>query len=221
MQAKYLDHMGSDIAVVQAAKVSFADDELVQKFISDIEAAPLDIRSHEALIRYLARHKHWTPFAHTAIKLRMTAPVPIRTQCFKHKQGFVENEESRRYISSEPELFIPEFFREKPEGSIKQGSAGKHPDSDLWMARYRYIGALAIGRYMDALKAGICPEQARFFLPQGCEVNWIWTGSLAAFARFYKQRTDSHAQVEIQDLAAQVGALIQPLFPYSWKYLTE
>tara|TARA_R110001606_G_scaffold388303_2_gene553511 strand:+ start:12706 stop:13371 length:666 start_codon:yes stop_codon:yes gene_type:complete len=221
MQAKYLDHMGGDLAVVQAAKVSFADDATVQMFIDDIEADLTDTRSHEALIRYLATHNHWTPFAHAVIKLRMRAPVPIRTQCFKHKQGFVENEESRRYISDAPELFIPDFFRSKPVGSIKQGSADKHEASDLWLARYRSMSELAIGRYMDAVAAGICPEQARFFLPQGCQVNWVWTGSLAAFARFYKQRTDSHAQVEIQQLAKAVGELIQPLFPYSWKYLTK
>lgn len=221
MEAKYLDHMGDDLAVVMAAKVSFADDEDVQFFIDEIFAQHLGCRSHTALIEYLARHNHWTPFAHTAIKLRMKAPIPIRTQCFKHKSGFVENEESRRYISCEPELFIPEHFREKPQGSIKQGSGGPHPYSHFWEEQYIHQAKHCIKLYMQMLENDICPEQARFILPQGCQVNWVWTGSLAAYARYFNQRTDSHAQKESQDLAKQVGAIIQPLFPVSWDALTR
>ena len=221
MKAVYLDHMGGDLAVVQAAKVSFADDESVQRFISDIEAKKLGCRSHAALIRYLANHNHWTPFAHTAIKLRMTAPVPIRTQCFKHKAGFVENEESRRYISSRPELFVPDNFRLKPEGSVKQGSGDIHPMSEPWKGLYVEHCQNAIDLYMEMIEDEVCPEQARFILPQGVQVNWIWTGNLAAYARFYNQRIDPHAQQEVQDLAEEVGAIIQPLFPVSWGALTK
>lgn len=220
MKALYSDHMGGDLSVVKAAKVSFADDQTVQRFIDDIEAKGLGVRSHSALIRYLATHNHWTPFAHTAITLRMTAPVPIRTQCFKHKAGFVENEESRRYISSKPELFIPEVFRSKPEGSIKQGSEGVHDRSDFWKGEYNVSAYHAINTYMNMIEDGVCPEQARLILPQGVLVNWVWTGNLAAYARFFNQRTDAHAQVEVQDLAKQVGAIIQPLYPVSWKALT-
>lgn len=221
MKAVYLDHMGDDLAVVRAAKVSFADDEDVQHFIDDIEAKGLGCRSHSALIRYLARHDHWTPFAHTAIKLRMTAPVPIRTQCFKHKQGFVENEESRRYIKSRPVLFVPEHFRSKPEGSVKQGSGGVHPASDLLKYAYTQVCEELIGMYEEFIDAGVCPEQARFLLPQGCEVNWIWTGNLYSFANFFLKRTDSHAQKEIQELAQEAGRIIEPLFPISWAALTR
>lgn len=220
MRAILMDHMGSDLSVVKAAKVSFADDESVQHFIDDIEAKRLGCRSHAALIRYLARHHHWTPFAHTAITLRMSAPVPIRTQCFKHKAGFVENEESRRYISCSPELFLPEDFRLKPEGSIKQGSAGVHPSSSFWKDIYTDSCQSMIHLYELMIADGVCPEQARMVLPQGVIVNWVWTGNLAAYARFYNQRTDEHAQWEIQELARLVGRLIQPLFPVSWAALT-
>ena len=151
----------------------------------------------------------------------MKAPVPIRTQCFKHKQGFIENEESRRYISSKPELYIPEFFRSKPQGSIKQGSGEAHPSSDYWLECYERKCIEALATYEVMIEDGVCPEQARFVLPQGCQVNWIWTGSLAAYSRFYKQRTDPHAQVEIQELAKEVGTIIEELFPYSWKALTQ
>jgi len=98
MKAEYIDHMGNDLSVVRAAKVSFANDDSVQMFLTEAVAEALSVeqgvkvRSHEALINYLAKHGHWTPFAHTSITLKMSAPVPIRTQCFKHKVGFVENE---------------------------------------------------------------------------------------------------------------------------------
>ena len=165
--------------------------------------------------------EHWIPFGHPHITLRMEAPVPIRTQCFKHKIGFVESEESRRYISSTPKLYVPEIFRAKPEGSIKQGSAQKHPDSDMFRSVYVETAKNALAVYENMIACGVCPEQARFVLPQGCEVNWVWTGSLYAFANFYNQRSDSHAQKEIQDLAEEVNKIIAPLYPVSWTALTR
>ena len=221
MKATYIDHMGDDLSVVRAAKVSFADDNTVMQFIDDVEAKKLGCRSHEALIRYLATHNHWTPFAHTAITLRMKAPVPIRTQCSKHKQGFVENEESRRYITSTPELYIPDEFRMKPEGSVKQGSSGVHPRSADWLSIYKLRCTNAIDLYELMIADGVCTEQARMVLPQGVEVSWYWTGSLAAYARFVNQRTDPHAQKEIQTLAEQVSSIIAPLYPVSWQALTR
>lgn len=209
MKAEYVDHMGTDLSVVNAARVSFAKQKTV------LEAGDV------GLIQYLARHNHWTPFAHTAISLRMQAPVPLRTQCFKHKQGLVENEESRRYITTRPQLFMPEFFRSKPEGSIKQGSAGVHPNSPEWLALYQNQCEAAIVLYQAMIDDGVAPEQARFVLPQGVEVSWIWTGSLYAFANFVNKRRDPHAQREIQQLADQVAEIMQPLFPLSWAALTQ
>ena len=118
--AEYIDHMGDDLSVVNAARVSF--DKVSDAMCDD------DTR----LIRYLAKHNHWTPFAHTAIKLRIGAPVPIRTHSFKHKSGFVENEESRRYIDYRPEVFIPDVFRVAAD-NVKQGSGGVHYDSAEWL----------------------------------------------------------------------------------------
>lgn len=265
MHAQYINHMGDDLSVVNAARVSFDKESewewtcCDQPFqsMSGPECCGLPeprLKAEDSnLIKYLARGcstkdwnalieqakqanefdlveilkhvkkmpEHWTPFAHTAISLRMKAPVPIRTQCFKHKQGMVENEESRRYITSTPELFVPEFFRAKPAGSIKQGSGEKHPESDYWLERYTVQCTSAIAIYNFMVADGVCPEQARFVLPQGVQVNWIWTGNLYAFANFYNKRTDSHSQVEIQQLAKQVGEIIQPLFPESWAALTQ
>lgn len=209
MRAEYVDHMGSDLSVVNAARVSFAK-----------RRASFDQKDAK-LLQFLAEHDHWTPFAHTSITLRMSAPVPIRTQCFKHKQGLVENEESRRYISSTPELFVPERFRMKPDGSIKQGSGGVHPQSDLWKSVYQMQCEGSIAVYERMIANGICPEQARFVLPQGVKVNWVWTGNVYAFANFYNKRTDNHAQQEIRELAEEVGGIIFPLFPISWAALTR
>lgn len=226
MKCEYIDHMGSDLSVVNAARVSF--DKVSDWKLVESEPDPDDGwvtisfnlgEDDKKLIHYLAKHDHWTPFAHTSISLRMQAPVPIRTQCFKHKQGLVENEESRRYISARPALFIPDILRKAPTNGAKQGSSGVHPKSNHWLNQYEWVCKEAITLYERMIADGICPEQARFVLPQGCEVQWIWTGNLYAFANFYLKRTDPHAQREIQDLARMVGKIIEPLFPVSWKAL--
>ena len=214
MKVEYVAHMGDDLFVANVARVSFAKES--KEFTT---REMMEKGSDQGIIEYLARENHWSPFAHPTITLRVKAPVPIRTQCFKSKIGFVENEESRRYISTEPELFVPEYFRSKPEGSIKQGSGGKHPLSEEYLARYTLSCEEAIALYNDMIVDGVAPEQARFVLPQGVYVNWIWTGSLQAYARFCNLRKDSHAQQEVQLIADEVDKVIAPLFPYSWKAL--
>lgn len=215
MQAQYITHMGDDLMVANVARVSF-DKESTEFTTREM----MEKGSDQGIIEFLARENHWTPFGHPQIQLRMKAPVPIRTQCFKSKIGFVENEESRRYIKTTPELYVPEEFRMKPEGSIKQGSAGVHPKNDMWRSFYLETCERAIDMYEAMIADGVAPEQARFILPQGCQVNWIWTGSLQAFARFVNLRKDPHAQKEVQELADQVSEIIKPLYPYSWAALT-
>lgn len=208
MKAEYIDHMGSDDSVVNSARVSM--DKVASEYSDD---------ENTRLIHYLARNNHWTPFAHTAITMRMSAPVPIRTQCFKHKIGFSENEESRRYIKSRPEVYHPKEWRMAAD-NVKQGSGGVHPDSDGWCYAYRDAVNYAVALYVDMIEDNVAPEQARLVLPQGCMVNWIWTGNLASYARFYNQRTDPNAQKEVQDLARMVADIIRPLYPVSWSALT-
>lgn len=242
MKAVYQDHYLSDTDVANFARQSFAkvaeqftpeQNHNLIKFLArgmasgdwnNLMEELLNIESKddaEALAVHLRNiPEHWVPFGHPQITLRMQAPIPIRVQCFKHKVGFVESEESRRYISSKPEYFIPEYFRAKA-ASVKQGSGSKHENSDIWLTAYKTHCESSIQMYEDMIAAGICPEQARFVLPQGCEVNWVWTGSLYAFANFYNQRSDSHAQQEIQDLAEAVNQIIAPLYPVSWKALTQ
>ena len=216
MKVEYVNHMGDDLFIANVARVSFAKESL--EFTTRVM---IEKGSDQAIIEYLARENHWTPFGHPVVTLRVKAPVPIRTQCFKSKVGFVENEESRRYISTTPELFVPEYFRSKPEGSIKQGSGGEHYDSGNWLFEYKSQCTNAIELYNAMVADGVAPEQARFILPQGVYVNWIWTGSLQAYARFCNLRKDSHAQQEVQLLANEIDKIIAPLFPYSWNALMK
>lgn len=210
MKVSYIDHMGTDDSVVNAARVSFAK-----------TAAKYSKTQNDQLIKYLADNGHDMPFAHTAITLRVSAPISIRTQCFKHKIGFVENEESRRYLSTDPEYYIPSF-RTLPDANIKQGSGSYlEPQlADAALSTYVDVCDKAIAGYKELIELGVAPEQARFLLPQGMVTCWIWTGSLLAYARFYKLRTDSCAQKEIQQLALEVGNILSELFPVSWKCLT-
>lgn len=209
MSVEYIDHMGSDDSVVRAARVSF---DKSPELYTDEENA--------RLIAYLARHGHEIPFAHTAITLRVRAPVAVRAQAFKHKVGFVESEISRRYISSTPGFFVPEF-RAKAE-NVKQGSGELLDDEKQEKLRETYVAFMqgAQVMYHNFLDMGVAPEQARLLLPQGMMTEWVWTGSLLAFVRFYRLRSDAHAQKEIQELAHMVSDIIAPLFPVAWAALT-
>ena len=207
MKAEYIDHMGSDLTVVNAARVSFAK-----------EAEELGTKD-QRLIRYLAKHNHWTPFSHPQITLRYTIPIVVARQEFKHTIGFSRNEVSRRYVDDTPEFYEPKSWRARPEGSVKQGSAGDIDSQNQFEWLYRNACQTMIEIYQQMLKGGIAPEQARMVLPQGMYTSYYVTGSLAAFARMCKQRSDSNAQVEIQELAKQVSDIIEPLFPESWEAL--
>lgn len=242
MKAIYINHYLTDRDVANFARQSFAtladnfteaqNNNLIRFLARGMASGQWDqliedmgvLQSGDEakkLVTYLRKiPEHWVPFGHPHISLRMQAPVPIRVQCFKHKVGFVESEESRRYISRRPELYVPEVFR-SAAASVKQGSGGRHQSSNDWQLLYKNSCHNMINLYENAVEDGICPEQARFMLPQGCEVNWVWTGSLYAFANFYNQRSDSHAQKEIQQLAAEVDAIIAPLYPVSWSALTK
>ena len=242
MKAVYENHYLTDRDVANYARQSFAklaenfseeqNNNLIRFLARGMQSGDwerlletLELADEADKVRDLAVYlrkipEHWVPFGHPHITLRMQAPIPIRVQCFKHKIGFVESEESRRYISSRPEVFMPPYFRAKA-ANVKQGSAGVHPMNEHWMRHYQNLTNVAVNMYEKMIDDGICPEQARFILPQGCEVNWVWTGSLYAYANFYNQRSDSHAQKEIQELADQVDKIIAPVFPVSWAALTR
>lgn len=234
MKVEFIDRMGSDLTVVDAARVSFNKRSQWEVEYSEdglskgVKLSDRDVR----LINYLAKHNHFTPFTHPQITLRETVPIFVARQRFKHFVGFTYNEISRRYVDDEPEFYIPEVWRSRPEGSVKQGSG----DGEVKLISclkfdtekrhdihnsYKYVMEQVLNLYNSMIESGVAPEQARMVLPQSMYTSYYVTGSLAAFARMYKQRIDSHAQKEIQELAEQVGTIIQPLFPVSWKALVE
>lgn len=221
----YVNHMGSDLTVVDSARVSF---DKTSSFDEDGFLKDKDVK----LINYLANHGHWTPFSHPQITLRETVPIFVARQRFKHMVGFTYNEISRRYVDSEPAFFEPEGWRLRPEGGLKQGSSEEvfegafrtKEDSGVDSSTeevYKQEMEACLEFYNELLNKGVAPEQARMVLPQSMMTSYFVTGSLSAFARLYRQRADSHAQKEIQDLALKVGKIIQPLFPVSWEALTK
>ena len=227
-----IDVMGTDLTVCRAARVSFNKqsewdiDEVAKKRLIDsgstFNTEELQVLSSKdvKLIQYLAKHNHWTPFAHPQITLRVKAPISIRTQLFKHKVGFCENEISRRYVSDDPEVYIPKW-RAKPTTGAKQGSEGFINDDYMIGREYTECIEKSLNTYNNLIKDGVAPEQARFALPQGTYTEWWWTGSLAAYARVCKLRKDSHAQWEVQQYAEAFSKIIAPLYPMSWSALTN
>ena len=237
MKVEYIQHVGSDLTVVNAARVSFDKESEweTQEIEVSVDCHPTTISLHrlakrdEKLIGYLAKHGHWTPFSHCFVTLRETVPIFVARQRFKHMVGFSYNEVSRRYVDSEPTFFTPVSWRRKADNK-KQGSSDETVDLSDYSGsgvfedldhQFKSTMALAQNTYEELLAAGVCPEQARMVLPQSMYTSYYVSGSLAAWARMYKQRMDPHAQSEIRDLAQMVGEIIEPLFPVSWKTLTE
>lgn len=209
MQVDYVDHLGSDINVVNAARVSFAKE--VEEF---------DLEKDSKLINYLAKHNHFTPLCHTSVTIRVKAPIFMARQFVKHQIGLVWNEESRRYIDDEPEFYIPKEWRGRPVNA-KQGSAGILEGVDLYTDFVVSQTKNALDLYKRLLESNVAPEQARMVLPQNVMTNWMWTGSLVAFARVVKLRTDTHAQQEAQELGWLIHDAIKDLYPVSWKALMD
>lgn len=210
MKAEYIDHMGSDLMVANCARVSFA------KWKMDFDD------SDDKLIKYLAIHDHISPFFHPQIQIRITAPIFVANQAKRHQIGFAINEVSRRYVDDEPQCWAPSSWRKRPYKSIKQGSGDEITDiktrTDCDEA-YQQAVDVALDVYEYLLSKNVSPEMARAVLPQSMYTQWIWTGSLFAYARLCRQRLDAHAQKEIQGLAQHISAIIAPLYPVSWAAL--
>lgn len=220
MKAELIDQMGDDLTVVNAARVSFDKESVWECDAETLEFGPPDIVERDTkLISYLAKHGHFTPFTHCMITLRETVPIFVARQRFKHTVGFTYNEVSRRYVDDAPEFFVPDEWRGKPVNA-KQGSDGVIENPYL-NPRYKSALDWCLKTYEFLLKEGVAPEQARMVLPQSMYTSYYVTGSLYAFARAYKLRSESHAQKEIQDLAKQWDAIIRPLYPVSWKALVD
>lgn len=206
-----LEVFGSDLTVVNAARVSFAKES--QTFSAQ----------DEKLVVYLAKHNHISPFFHPQIRLRIKMPIFVAREWFRHTVGFARNEVSRRYVDSAPECWVPTpaEIRER-DPKLKQGSkTNPVVDSELVHQLIKTHINVNVMVYEDLLERGVAPEIARCVLPQSMYTEFIETASLAAYARLYNLRTDPTAQKEIQEYASKLGQLLEPLFPVSWKALTS
>jgi len=192
---------GTDLTVVNAARVSFA------KYKTDFD------ESDEKLIKYLADHEHWSPFAHTFIQFKIKAPIFVARQLVKHQVGLVWNEVSRRYVDDEPEFYIPRVWRKRAK-NIKQGSSKETVEYDI-TGTLEYIKQT----YKNLLNEGIAPEMARIILPQNMMTEWYWSGNLYSFSRVCSLRLKSDAQEETRDIVMKINKSCEYKFPISWKYL--
>jgi len=203
MNVNLIDVMGTDLSVVNAARVSFAK---VSNELSDKD---------EKLIKYLAKHNHWSPFGHASLQFRIKAPIFVARQLVKHQVGLVWNEVSRRYVDDEPEFYIPSEWRLKADDK-KQGSSDETIEYNLG-STLEFIKTT----YQNMLKANIAPEMARMILPQNLYTEWYWSGSLMAFARVCNLRCKSDTQMETQHIADCIDWHLHQKFPVSWGALRD
>ena len=212
MTVTLVDHMGTDLSVVNAARVSFAK---VHKEFDEV--------NDTKLIHYLAKHDHWSPFGHASLQFHIHAPVFVARQLVKHQVGLTWNEVSRRYVDMEPEFFTPEVWRGSAENK-KQGSSEEEIDinpHNRVIDEYQTVLRSAKWTYEYLLELGVCPEQARMVLPQSMMTEWYWSGTLYAFARVCNLRCKDDAQKETQNVGWDIDKHARELFPASWRALRD
>jgi len=226
----YIDHMGSDLSIVNAARVSYgkiSSWETYEEYSCpnwpncDMMGCHDDIyyelsKRDTKLIKFLAKHKHMSPFGHAFATFHVSAPVFVARQLVKHK--FLRwNEISRRYVSTKPEYFEPTTWRSKVDDK-KQGSSESIIISDIHISTtLDYVTSL----YKHMIDSGVCEEQARMVLPQNTMTEWYWSGSLDAFADMCKLRCSKDTQYETRTVADQISTKMSELFPVSWEALTN
>ena len=209
MEITLIDKMGTDLSVVNAARVSYAKTK-----------DAFDVVKDEKLIKYLAEHEHWSPFAHASLQFRIKAPVFVARQLVKHQVGLVWNEVSRRYVDHAPELYKPDSWRGRPQNS-KQGSDGEVELDQTINYNMETTMQNCLVLYKSLLQKGVAPEQARMVLPQSMMTEWYWSGTLYAFARVCNLRCKPDTQRETKEVANEIDRLTNEAFPRSWKHLRK
>ena len=208
IEVTYIDHMGSDLSVANAARVSFGKSSKMD--MSD-QWGPPKLKDKDAkLIKYLAKHKHMSPFGHAFASFHVKAPIFVARQLVKHK--FLRwNEISRRYVDDEPEFYEPDVWRGRADDK-KQGSAGAVESVPVGALK---VQGYCLAAYQDLLSSGICPEQARMVLPQSTMTEWYWSGSLDAFMDMCNLRCKLDTQYETRLVAEYILSEMINLFPVS------
>ena len=226
--ATLIDSMGSDLSVVNAARVSFgkkSDWEWEGSILKRGELKPNDAK----LIQYLAKHKHYSPFGHCFASFHIKAPIFVARQLVKHEYLRM-NEISRRYVDSEPEFYVPDVWRGRAKDK-KQGSSDKNVYSEATLVQvgyddfngpeYRELNEVALNVYAELLADGVAPEMARMVLPQSMYTEWYWSGSMDAFANMCVLRLKEDTQYETRLVAQQIDKVMQDLYPVSWQALVH
>jgi len=221
IEVTYIDHMGNDLTIANAARVSFRNTSEME----DDAWGPPKLKEKDAkLIRYLASHKHISPFGHCFASFHVKAPIFVARQLVKHK--FLRwNEVSRRYVDDEPEFYVPEAWRGR-SADKKQGSDGVvelHPMTFVVDPNEdnQELNEASLDVYNYMLQQGVAPEQARMVLPQSTMTEWYWSGSLDAFADMCLLRCASDTQYETRCVADNINEKMLELFPVSWEALRD
>ena len=214
IEVTYIDHMGSDLSVVNAARVSFGKKSEWHQRIYTGE--PNILKTKDAkLIRYLAKHNHKSPFNHTFATFHVKAPVFVARQLVKHEY-MPWNEISRRYVDDDPEFYFPLTWRGRSTDK-KQGSEGEVKSN----FNINYHTMTALKGYQQMLDEGVAPEQARMVLPQSMMTEWYWSGTVFAFAKMCSLRMKSDTQEETQLVAQKIALTMANIYPVSWDALME
>ena len=214
IEVTYIDHMGSDLSVVNAARVSFGKKSDWLPRVHNGEAKALSAKDCR-LIVYLAKHNHKSPFNHAFATFHVKAPIFVARQLVKHEY-MPWNEISRRYVDNEPEFYVPPVWRGRSEDK-KQGSSGEVKSN----ANVHYFNENALQIYKQLLDEGVCPEQARMVLPQSMMTEWYWSGSLFAFVKMCSLRCKDDTQAETRVVADAIDEEMERLYPISWEALRE
>jgi thymidylate synthase (FAD) len=212
IRATYIEHMGSDLTVANAARVSFGKKSEME---DDPWGPPVLKAKDGKLIRYLAKHNHKSPFNHAFATFHVKAPIFVARQLVKHEY-MPWNEISRRYVDDEPEFYEPVVWRGRSTDK-KQGSEGVVNitlDQEVQWNRQ-------LSTYKSLLSEGVAPEQARMVLPQSTMTEWYWSGSLDAFADMCNLRCKPDTQAETQEVAWAISLKMEDLFPVSWVALRD
>lgn len=244
IKVEYIDHMGSDLKVVNCARASFdktsslgedgklkqADVNLINflargcttqewdELIDEAMAAEHADGVAEILRQYKASAVHFAPFCHCSVTLRLTIPVFVARQLVKHQIGMTWSEVSRRYVSDEPSFWFPVVWHTRPE-NVKQGS-GEMASNQPGLDKLAYLATTQnLHVYKELLRSGVAPEEARIVLPLNHMTTVVWTGTLLAWTRVCNQRLDPHAQGATQEAANGIQEIVKPLFPVSWEAL--
>ena len=220
MEVTLLDNMGDDLSIVNAARVSFDKESEYERRENSAGLPYAAVSDRDAkLIQYLARHNHWTCFGHCTTKFRIKAPIYVARQLVKHQIGLVWNEVSRRYVDSDPEFYFPDVLHARPDASIKQGSGSVHEVSEGNLDYLKESTQNAMDAYRGLIEANVAPEEARMVLPLNTMTEWIWTGSLAAWARVCNLRLAPHAQTDTKKVAKLLDKHMAVLYPIGWTAL--